>query len=423
MLAEEGPDRLVVLLGQHRAGDVGDAPARLHQLGGPGQHLGLILDALGQRAGAHAPFCIGIAPPGAGAGAGRIDQDEIGLAGDVRQRLVAARARDADVDDGRPRARQPVMQRRETAAVEVGGVEVAAIGHQGSERKCLAPCPRTEVDHRLAGLRAGKQGDELRALVLDLEGAGEEAGLGLQRGAAPVMAGLEAQRIRRPGALLRLEVGKVLHDGLAARPEAVDAQIDRSPGGERLPLLDRHGAEGLLEGGPEPFRDIGPHPARCIVVREGGEKRRLVGGERRRRMVLAGAERGDLVEREAAQAHQHAEHQRARLLGSHGVAGGGLAAQRVIDQRCHRRAVLRAGEAARQPPVLERVGRGAAALDDILQHLDGGADPGGWRHGRRVLARTAQADAPRGKGLCFNQFDHDATAWAPSRHVLDAVVP
>ena len=41
------------------------------------ERLVLILDALLERAGAHTPFGVGVAPPGAGARAGRIDQHEI----------------------------------------------------------------------------------------------------------------------------------------------------------------------------------------------------------------------------------------------------------------------------------------------------------------------------------------------------------
>ena len=57
-----------------------------------------------------------------------------------------------------------------------------------------------------------------------------------------------------------------------------------------------------------------------------------------------------------------------------------LAPQRVVDQAGDRGAVARAGEAARQAPVLERVDRRSAARLDVGEHFDGGGDAGGWGH-------------------------------------------
>ena len=62
---------------QDRAGDVDDAPAALDETHRAFKRFVLILDALLERAGADAPLGVGIAPPGAGAGAGRVDQHEI----------------------------------------------------------------------------------------------------------------------------------------------------------------------------------------------------------------------------------------------------------------------------------------------------------------------------------------------------------
>ena len=56
------------------------------------------------------------------------------------------------------------------------------------------------------------------------------------------------------------------------------------------------------------------------------------------------------------------------------------------DQRGDGGAVLRAGEAARQPPVLQRVGRRAPTLDQVRQNLDSGADAGSGGHVRRFLS-------------------------------------
>ena len=68
-----------VLVVEHRAGDVGDAAAGLHQRRRRDRAPRPDPSALGERAGPHAPFGIRIAPPRAGAGARRIDQHEVGL--------------------------------------------------------------------------------------------------------------------------------------------------------------------------------------------------------------------------------------------------------------------------------------------------------------------------------------------------------
>ena len=87
-------DLLAVLRRQHRAGDVGDPPARLHHGARAIKHFDLVLQPDLQRAGPHPPFGVGIAPPGAGARTGRVDQNEIGGRLDVGERLgLALRAR------------------------------------------------------------------------------------------------------------------------------------------------------------------------------------------------------------------------------------------------------------------------------------------------------------------------------------------
>ena len=85
--ADESPHLLAVLRRQHRARDVGDPPARLHQRRRAVQHLDLVFQPHLERARPHPPFRIGVAPPGAGAGAGRVDQHEIGRRLDVGERV------------------------------------------------------------------------------------------------------------------------------------------------------------------------------------------------------------------------------------------------------------------------------------------------------------------------------------------------
>src|SRR5207237_1193548 len=79
---------------------IDDAAAGLDEESGAIEHGDLLLDALGERARPDAPFRIGVAPPHAGAGARRIDQDEIGAIVQIGKH-VGADARRAYLDVAR----------------------------------------------------------------------------------------------------------------------------------------------------------------------------------------------------------------------------------------------------------------------------------------------------------------------------------
>src|SRR3984957_12342310 len=72
---EEGCDPVLVLGAQDGAGDIDDAPSPFDETQCAFERLVLILDALLERAGAYGPFGVGLSSPGAGAGAGRVDQN------------------------------------------------------------------------------------------------------------------------------------------------------------------------------------------------------------------------------------------------------------------------------------------------------------------------------------------------------------
>ena len=82
------------------------------------------LQPLGERARPHPPFGVRIAPPGAGAGAGRIDQHEVGAAGEIGERVLLA-ARRAHLHVARAGALEPLVDRRKPALVGVGRVDLA----------------------------------------------------------------------------------------------------------------------------------------------------------------------------------------------------------------------------------------------------------------------------------------------------------
>src|SRR3546814_10280188 len=73
----EGRGLVVVLLGQQRAGDVDEAPARPYRPGSGTQQVALRGLVALQVGGGQAPARIGMAPPGTAAAAGRIDQHAV----------------------------------------------------------------------------------------------------------------------------------------------------------------------------------------------------------------------------------------------------------------------------------------------------------------------------------------------------------
>jgi hypothetical protein len=83
----ERGDPVLVLGPQHGAGDIDDASALLDEAQRAFQRFVLILDALFERPGAHAPFGVRIAAPGAGAGAGRVDQHQIAASLEVAEHV------------------------------------------------------------------------------------------------------------------------------------------------------------------------------------------------------------------------------------------------------------------------------------------------------------------------------------------------
>ena len=124
---EKGADLVAVFRRQYRAGDVGDPAARLDQGRGAIEHLDLVLQPDLERARAHPPLGVGVAPPGAGSRAGRIDQHQIGGGIDVAQRY-------------RPRpsasARRNCARRRATAAHRS-----ARAGACRGRSRSAGPCP------------------------------------------------------------------------------------------------------------------------------------------------------------------------------------------------------------------------------------------------------------------------------------------
>ena len=115
--AHELGDPILVLGPQNGAGDIDDAPAPLEETQRAFECLILILNALFERAGTDAPLGVGVTPPGAGAGARRVDQHQIAPPFEVAED-VRLPSRRPHLDIARAGSCQPGEDRREALASE-----------------------------------------------------------------------------------------------------------------------------------------------------------------------------------------------------------------------------------------------------------------------------------------------------------------
>ena len=208
---QKRPDLIVVFLSQDRTGDISDPRAGLGKYHGPLKRGLLFLDTFGQRTGANAPLSIGVSPPSAGAGAWRIDHDEIGAAGEIGQNVTtdAAAGRGSHLNITRAGALKPRMDRRQATLVEIGGVDLATVVHRRGERQRLAASSGAQIDHLLAGFGVGQKRRELGALILDFDLAFKKNRLGMDCGTFGLSGKPKTQPDRRPTGRRSIEVLKL----------------------------------------------------------------------------------------------------------------------------------------------------------------------------------------------------------------------
>ena len=190
--------------------------------------------------------------------------------------------RRAHLHVARAGALEPLVDRREPALVVVGGVDLALVLHHGGQRQRLAAAAGAEIDHLLAGLGAGQQRRELRALVLDFDQALEKGGLGVDRRALGVGAELDAQAVAATSASARARDRRALGRLVARGLQRVDAQIERRAGGERRALLGALVAEARARDTDRAIPDS--RPRTC-----GGAPARSAAASRARSASVSGA--------------------------------------------------------------------------------------------------------------------------------------
>ena len=276
------------------------------------------------------------------------------------------------------------MDRRQSGLVDVGGEDLAAVGELSRDGERLAAAPGTEVQHlgRRTGGCSSDQGRHLRSLILHLEPAPLELGLGLDVGrAARTLWRGDADalgRERRGGGTVG---GEGLHHLFARRLQRVDAEICRSPPGESPAFGDGPLAEGLNEGQPEPLRHIG-----CHMRRRGGrqiarEACRLVRRQCARRMLAAIAKRARLRDRQSPGGHGCCKRDGPRRIRAHARGERQPQPQRVINQIADGRAVTGAGKPVRLAPIGQSGRCRTVAIENVLEDFDGSREACGGAHG------------------------------------------
>ena len=357
MPAGKGADLIAVLLRQHRAGDIDDPAARLDQRRGAFEHRLLLLEALVERARTNAPLGVRIAPPGADAGARRIDQDEIGSAGEIAQRFgVAPRGADLDVAGARPF--DPLVDRRQPALVDIGRVNLAVVVHRRRQRQRLAAGAGAEIDDLLAGRGAREQRGELGAFVLDFDRPLMKRRLGMDRRAL----GFGGDRMRSPAGDQR--VGSACRCASFGRmssrsvDERVDAKIERRPARQRRAFGRTFLAERSRQMRVEPFRIVALTWAGALSS-ESSSSAALsasVSGSGAKRAPLHSAAIAATSRSRSRRSMPISDCARRRL--GHQPGRRCLPAQRVINQAGNRGTIGGAGKTVRQTPVLERIRAG-----------------------------------------------------------------
>ena len=277
------------------------------------------------------------------------------------------------------------MDRREPALVAVGRVDLAVILHHRRERQGLAARAGAQVDHLLAAPRACEQRGELRTLVLHFDHALDERRLRVDRGAFRLCPQTDAQAERRPSGWLAAQFGERGGCGIAVGLEHIDPQVEGRARRERAEFRRSLLAEDASKLRVEPLGIIAGDPRRRVRKVGRCQPAPFRFGQRCRRKARAAAQRDDRIEVEPALEPKHPNEDRARRLLAHDPGGRRAAPQRVVHEAGDRRAIAGAGEAAREAPVLERIGGRPPARVDIGEHLDRGGKAGGGRHTREAF--------------------------------------
>ena len=248
------------------------------------------------------------------------------------------------------------------------------------QRQCLAAGASREIDDLFAGLGAGQQRSELRALVLDFDRALEKGGLRVNSGIFRIRRKPKPQTDRRPSRRLGVEMRELGRNLFALRLERIDAQVERRPARKRRAFRRVMLAEDSEKIRIEPLGIVPQNMRRCAAERIARQSRAFGFRQRRGRELCSAAQGRNVVDAEAALTMQHADEHGARAAFAHEPGRRRFAPHRVVHQTGNRGAVGRAGETMRKTPVLERVRSRPSPRVDVGDDLDGSRKASGRRH-------------------------------------------
>ena len=181
-------------------------------------------------------------------------------------------ARRANLNVSHARALQTRKDRRQAAAVGIGGVDLAAVVHVAGHRQALAAASRAEVEDLFSRTSAGEARRELRAFVLDFHQSPDIGGFGGESRAAPGSRALsDPDSRRRIAAGDGREMAEFGENFRARRLQEIDAQVERRARGQRPALFDGMIAKGPREMQREPLREVATRSNRA---RRTGRRRR-----------------------------------------------------------------------------------------------------------------------------------------------------
>ena len=221
----------------------------------------MLLHPLRKRPGAHTPFGVGIAPPRADPGTRRVNEHQVRAALQIAEQIFL-RAGRSDLHIVNARALEALVNRGKSPLIRIGCVDLPPIFHDGREGERLAAGAGADVDDLLAGFGPAEQRCKLRAFVLHLDQAFDEARLGMDGRALGVSIKRKAQTDRRPAREHGIEVREGSAGPLPFRLERVDPQIERRAARQRRGFGYALSAEDAGEIGIEPLRVIARDPRR-----------------------------------------------------------------------------------------------------------------------------------------------------------------
>ena len=336
------------------------------------------------------PPRIRMAAPCAGAAARRVDQHAVELALlalHPRVALAVEQPRLDIVDAGAP---QPFLGARQPRLGHLAGDHPPLARHARRQGQRLAAGTGAEIDDLVPRPGIGQQGDKLRTLVLDLDGAGLEQTVRRQRRPAAHPKPDRRQRRRLDRDARR---GKHRQGRGAIELQLVDAKVDRRRAEQGRQL----GREGLAEAGLQ--RRRGPVGAfggrRSGHVRivdpmagQGTDQPDLRLAERRRGIAVAVEPEAEPVHRAVFHQGQVGQHQRTgpAIAMAHPVqppAEPRPAAQAGIGPLGDGRPVLRADVAAAAQECRDDVLGRPRRLEDRVEQLYRRGNARRWCHGNR----------------------------------------